>query len=351
MRVLIAEDDPGIRDLLHDLIARQGQSVTLARDGDEAWSLFKEHGADVIISDWLMPKVEGPELCRRVREYDAPYAYFIMLTALGDQQHHLTGRKSGADDYLSKPFDMEDLAARMVTADRVITLHRRREALLRLARHVATATEPAALFETLLDEALHLNRLEAGFVSQVAGETESVVAQQLVDLGETQAAPLLGAMHAVASAAAAQRRPEIAGSCIAVALIHEGQLLGTLALGTRDQRRTFGREEAESLETMGTLCAAALAALERARLAGVLLAARTAQHELNNRLGVVLGYAEMLAEYPDLPESMNEIVNEIVSGAKELAETVDQLRRVTRIRETPRPSLTGPTLNLHESVA
>jgi signal transduction histidine kinase len=136
-----------------------------------------------------------------------------------------------------------------------------------------------------------------------------------------------------------------------VALIHEGQLLGTLALGTRDSRRTFNREETESLETMGTLSAAALAALERARLEGVLLAARTAQHELNNRLGVVLGYAEMLAEYPDLPSNMAELVNEIVNGAKELAETVDQLRRVTRIRETPRPSLTGPTLDLHESVA
>ena len=102
---------------------------------------------------------------------------------------------------------------------------------------------------------------------------------------------------------------------------------------------------------MGALCAAALAALERARLEGVLLAARTAQHELNNRLGVVLGYAEMLAEYPGLPEPMADLVSEIVSGAKELAETVDQLRRVTRIRETPRPSLTGSTLDLHESVA
>src|SRR6266851_4576388 len=187
MRVLIAEDDVGIRDLLHDLIVRQGQAVTLARDGEEAWNIFKEHGADVILSDWLMPRVEGPELCRRVREHPAPYAYFIMLTALGDQQHHLTGRKSGADDYLSKPFDMEDLAARMVTAERVVTLHRRREALLRLARHVATATEPTALFSTLLDEALQLTGLEAGFVSQVADANESIVAQQLVDVGEADA--------------------------------------------------------------------------------------------------------------------------------------------------------------------
>jgi DNA-binding response OmpR family regulator len=351
MRVLIAEDDAGIRDLLHDLIERQGHAATLARDGAEAWGLFKEHGADVILSDWLMPGMEGPELCRRVRESDAPYAYFILLTALGDQQHHLTGRKSGADDYLAKPFDMEDLAARMVTADRVITLHRRREALLRLARQVALATEPSALFSTLLDEAVQLSRVEAGFVSQVANQRETVVAQQLVGVGENEVAGLLSQMREVAAVAANQRRPAVQGACIAVALIHEGQLQGTLALGARDTRRTFGREDAESLETMGTLCAAALAALEGARLEGVLLAARTAQHELNNRLGVVLGYAEMLAEYPGLPKDMAELVNEIVSGAKDLAETVDQLRRVTRIRETPRPSLTGPTLDLHESVA
>ncbi len=351
MRVLIAEDDIGIRELLHDLIERQGNSAVVARDGEEAWTLFTEQGAEVIISDWLMPRLEGPELCRRVRDSDAPYAYFILLTALGDQQHHLTGRKSGADDYLAKPFDMEDLAARMVTAERVITMHRRREALLRLARHVATATEPAALFATLLDEALRLNRAEAGAVTQVGDDgTSSIVAQQLLGVNEDEARGLIDSLRTVAAAAASQRLPSTDGSSIAVALIHEGQLLGTLALGTRDSRRAFTREEAESLETMGTLCAAALAAVERTRLEGVLLAARTAQHELNNRLGVVLGYAEMLAEYPGLPEPMAELVSEIVSGAKELAETVDQLRRVTRIRETPRPSLTGSTLDLHESV-
>lgn len=351
MRVLIAEDDSGIRDLLHDLIERQGQAVTLARDGEEAWGLFEQNGADVIISDWLMPRVEGPELCRRVRESSAPYAYFIMLTALGDQQHHLTGRKSGADDYLAKPFDMEDLAARMVTAERVINLHRRREALLRLARQVATQREPSGLFKTLLDETLRLSGLQAGFVSQFADENETLVAEQRVGISEEEAGALLSAMRGVAAAAAAQRKLVVDGTSIAVPLLHEDQLLGTVTLGTRDSKRTFAREDGENLETMATFCAAALAALERARLEGVLLAARTAQHELNNRLGVVLGYAEMLAEYPGLPESMSELVSEIVSGAKELAETVDQLRRVTRIREAPRPSLTGPTLNLHESVA
>src|SRR5579859_534375 len=204
MRVLIAEDDAGIRDLLHDLIERQGQAVTLARDGEEAWSLFEQNGADVIISDWLMPRVEGPELCRRVRESSAPYAYFIMLTALGDQQHHLTGRMSGADDYLAKPFDMEDLMARMVTAERVMKLHRRREALLRLARHVATVREPSALFTTLLDETMQLNAAQAGFVSQVGTDNETIVAQELRGVSEVEAGPLFSSMREVAAAAAAQ---------------------------------------------------------------------------------------------------------------------------------------------------
>jgi DNA-binding response OmpR family regulator len=352
MRVLIAEDDPAIRDLLFDLIERQGHTVVATRDGQEAWSAYQEQGADVILSDWLMPRMEGPELCRLVRDFDAPYAYFILLTALGDQQHHLTGRKSGADDYLSKPFDMEDLGARMVTADRVVTLHRRREALLRLARQVATATEPADLFARLLDEVLQLGRVEAGVVTRFDAEGGSrVVARQLQGITETDAQTLLEQMRSVADAAASQLTPAGDESTIAVPLLHEGQLLGTLALGTRDARRSFSRDEAESLETMAAFCAAGLAAIERARLEGVLLAARTAQHELNNRLGVVLGYAEMLAEFPELPDGMEELVNEIVSGAKDLAETVDQLRRVTRIRETPRPSLTGTTLDLHESVA
>jgi signal transduction histidine kinase len=162
---------------------------------------------------------------------------------------------------------------------------------------------------------------------------------------------VLSAIDTAARASAEQRSHASVEHALAVPLVYEDQLVGTLGIGWQDDHRVLSREDAEALETMSAMCAAGLAALERARLEGVLLAARTAQHELNNRLGVVLGYAEMLAEYPGLPESMAEVVSEIVSGTKDLAETVDQLRRVTRIREAPRPPLTGPTLNLTESVA
>jgi CheY-like chemotaxis protein len=352
VRVLIAEDDTGIRDLLFDTVVRQGYLGIAAHDGEEAWHLYLSRGADVILSDWLMPGVEGPELCRRVREHDAPYTYFILLTALGDQQHHLHGRKSGADDYLAKPFDLDDLAARMVTAERVVTLHRRREALLRLARRVATETDPAALFGKLVDEALELIGGDVGLAARWSGPEGPEVVARRSRANVAEPKPVREAIEAAGRVAGDQRRHVIVNGALGVPLVYEDQLLGTLAIGDRkDTKRVFTREEAETLETMAALCAAGLAAIERARLEGVLLAARTAQHELNNRLGVVLGYAEMLAEYPGLPDNMAQVVSEIVTGAKDLAETVDQLRRVTRIREAPRPSLTGPTLNLHESVA
>jgi signal transduction histidine kinase len=182
------------------------------------------------------------------------------------------------------------------------------------------------------------------------GSSASVVARRS-RLDGADPPSLVTAIDAAARASAEQRSHASVAGAMAVPLVYEEQLLGTLGVGWQDDHRVLGREDAETLETMSTMCAAGLSALERARLEGVLLAARTAQHELNNRLGVVLGYAEMLAEYPGLPESMAEVVSEIVSGTKDLAETVDQLRRVTRIREAPRPPLTGSTLNLTESVA
>jgi signal transduction histidine kinase len=216
---------------------------------------------------------------------------------------------------------------------------------LRVARRVAAQNEPVALFTTLVEEALELVDGDVGVAARWQQDKPSVVARRS-RLEGPDPPVLLRAIEATAQ----QRSPVTAESAFALPLLQEDQLLGTLGIAWQ-QPRTVVREEAETLETMATLCAAGLAAQERARLEGVLLAARTAQHELNNRLGVVLGYAEMLGEYPGLPESMSEVVNEIVNGAKELAETVDQLRRVTRIRETPRPPLTGPTLNLTESVA
>jgi two-component system cell cycle response regulator len=126
MRVLIAEDSPVARIMLERAVSALGHECILATDGSQAWDLFTRHGADVVISDWMMPGMDGDVLCRRVRESSASsYTYFILLTSLEDQDHVLEGMEAGADDYLKKPFELDDLKARLIAARRVTSLHDR----------------------------------------------------------------------------------------------------------------------------------------------------------------------------------------------------------------------------------
>ncbi len=126
----MAEDDAVSRMIVQRAVQKFGHEVLAAEDGRAAWDLYRESsGVDAIISDWMMPDMDGLELCRRVRaaERDAQggYTYFIFLTALGDRDHLLQGLEAGADDYLSKPLDRDELGMRLTSALRVTDLHHR----------------------------------------------------------------------------------------------------------------------------------------------------------------------------------------------------------------------------------
>ncbi|HKH11370.1 MAG TPA: diguanylate cyclase [Rubrobacter sp.] len=127
MKILIAEDDAVSRTILRRAVEKLGHECLAASDGEEAWGLYRENpDIDAIISDWMMPGVDGLELCRRVRgDTRDGYTYFIFLTALGDREHLLQGLEAGADDYLSKPLDRDELGMRLTSALRVTELHRR----------------------------------------------------------------------------------------------------------------------------------------------------------------------------------------------------------------------------------
>lgn len=126
MRILAAEDDPVSRLILRKAVERAGHECQLAEDGAAAWDLFLESSPEVVISDWMMPRLDGLELCRRVRAHQSRgYTYFILLTALGDREHLLEGLQAGADDYLAKPLDRDDLGVRLLSAERVTSLHRK----------------------------------------------------------------------------------------------------------------------------------------------------------------------------------------------------------------------------------
>ncbi len=127
LRILIAEDDAVSRMILRRAVEKGGHECLVAADGEEAWDLYRENpNLDAIISDWMMPGIDGLELCRRVRgDGREAYTYFIFLTTLGDKEHLLMGLEAGADDYLSKPLDRDELQVRLISATRVTALHRR----------------------------------------------------------------------------------------------------------------------------------------------------------------------------------------------------------------------------------
>ena len=108
MRVLIADDEATSLLILQTALEDLGHVCVTASDGLQAWELLQTTAVDVVISDWMMPGIDGIALCRRLREQPrAEYTYFIFLTSNSEKSHILAGVEAGADDYLLKPLDLD----------------------------------------------------------------------------------------------------------------------------------------------------------------------------------------------------------------------------------------------------
>jgi DNA-binding response OmpR family regulator len=122
MKVLIAEDDKDSRELLSWILQKLGYQVTAVENGKEAWDAFRKGRFRLVISDVLMPEVDGFELCRRIRQHkQSKYTYIIIITALIGKKDYLEGMEAGADDFVTKPFDPDELKARLRVAERIIS--------------------------------------------------------------------------------------------------------------------------------------------------------------------------------------------------------------------------------------
>jgi DNA-binding response OmpR family regulator len=124
VKVLIAEDEIVSRRLLESALPRWGYDVITATDGEEAWALLQERDAPTImVLDWLMPRVDGVEICRRIRAHHRlSSVYIILLTARTAVEDVVQGLEAGANDYITKPFDIAELRARMQVGARVVNL-------------------------------------------------------------------------------------------------------------------------------------------------------------------------------------------------------------------------------------
>jgi diguanylate cyclase (GGDEF)-like protein len=141
LSVLVAEDDPMFRRILKSWLENWGYRVILTEDGEKAWDILQqENQPEMLILDWVMPGIDGAELCHRVRQRQrTPYQYVLLVTAKDDSADVVAGLDAGADDYLTKPFDRRELRARLTVGRRILALQdgliRAREELRFQATH------------------------------------------------------------------------------------------------------------------------------------------------------------------------------------------------------------------------
>jgi len=124
LSVLVADDEPVSRTVVAAMLRKGGYDVRLATDGDLAWAALQQADApNIAVLDWMMPGLDGPEICRRLRTLEAPTpTYVILLTSRDASVDIVTGLRAGADDYVTKPANEDELLARVNVGARVVQL-------------------------------------------------------------------------------------------------------------------------------------------------------------------------------------------------------------------------------------
>jgi phosphoserine phosphatase RsbU/P len=126
IKVLVAEDDPASARLLATSVRKLGYEVASAANGRDAWYAYISERPRIVVTDWMMPLMDGTELCHRIRgEGRAQYTYIILLTALSGKERFAEGMGAGADDFITKPLDLEVLRVRLKVAERILSLQNR----------------------------------------------------------------------------------------------------------------------------------------------------------------------------------------------------------------------------------
>ncbi|HYC33212.1 MAG TPA: response regulator [Gemmatimonadales bacterium] len=123
LKILIADDDATARNFLRAALRRLDHDCVVAPDGPSAWEAYRKLQPSLVLADWLMPGLTGLDLCRMIRSEHRPrYTYVILVTALSGKGSYLEGMNAGADDFVTKPFDLDEMAARLRVAQRILAM-------------------------------------------------------------------------------------------------------------------------------------------------------------------------------------------------------------------------------------
>lgn len=172
MPILIADDDSICRQTLQFQLEQWGHSVLTAEDGDVAWQLFQMHDCPIVITDWMMPRMPGVKLIQSIRQAEqTQYTYVILLTSKSQKSDLISGLASGADDFLVKPVDPNELKARLQTGRRISAL--RQCGTGETLREPTSRKQAVALLEQLTERERQILH------AIVAGKPNKQIAQEL----------------------------------------------------------------------------------------------------------------------------------------------------------------------------
>ncbi len=170
--VLIVDDDSTTRISLKAVVESFGYRVAVASSGEEAFALLKEHQCRIVISDWEMPGMSGPELCWKIREANfSRYTYFILLTSHDSSDHIVQGLEAGADDFITKPYNPAELRVRVQSAERIEALDTMDVTIFSLAK-LAESRDP--------ETGAHLERVRK-YVKIIAQEMMGTAGHEEID--------------------------------------------------------------------------------------------------------------------------------------------------------------------------
>ncbi len=179
MKVLIADDDKISRLVVKNLLNSLGYEVLEVEDGERAWQVLQEEAIQLLVLDWVMPKIEGPELCKRLRASKGEDYYIIVLTGRNSSEDIVAGLQAGADDYITKPFQPQEFAIRLKIARRILELRQTMKEAVEDQRYMAQHDILTGILNrkeiiNVLEKEIHRAKRQKSKLSVLMGDVDNL---------------------------------------------------------------------------------------------------------------------------------------------------------------------------------